>query len=192
MILGDALLGGIKEPVALNPYKKQPPAKDWALTGCEGRKQRILKSLYLAEGELTKQNWKLWRKYQAMAKEVRYELYRAEDARLMLVAFGSVGRILKTTVDALRDKGRQVGLLRPITLYPFPKQAVAEAAQRCDRLMVLELNTGQMVEDVRLSADCQAPVDFYGRPPGSIPTPDELAVEVEKVWRKVVGKGGAK
>jgi 2-oxoglutarate ferredoxin oxidoreductase subunit alpha len=192
MILGDALLGGIKEPVKLNPYKKSPPDKDWALTGCEGRKQRILKSLYLAEGELTKQNWKLWHKYQAMAKEVRYELYRAEDAKLMLVAFGSVGRILKTTVDALRDKGRQVGLLRPITLYPFPKQAVAQAAKSCDRLMVLELNTGQMVEDVRLSAECQAPVDFYGRPPGSIPTPDELAVEVEKVWRKVAGKGGAK
>ncbi|MCB2189330.1 MAG: 3-methyl-2-oxobutanoate dehydrogenase subunit VorB [Deltaproteobacteria bacterium] len=184
MVLGDALIGQIKEPVELKPYRKKPPKKDWALTGCQGRGQQILKSLYLADGELTVQNWKLWKKYQKMEKEVRCELYRADDADLILVAFGSVARILKSSVDLLRDKGRKVGLLRPITLYPFPVEAVRQAAEKAGRLMAVELNTGQMVEDVRLAAACAAPVEFYGRPPGSIPTPDELAAEVEKVYRK--------
>ena len=184
MVLGDALIGNIKEPVEMKPYRRTPPAKDWALTGCEGREQRILKSLYLADGELTVQNWKLWKKYQKMRREERWENYRCEEAELILVAYGSVGRILKTTVDMLRDKGKKVGLLRPITLYPFPDQAVVQAAEQAGRLMVLELNTGQMVDDVRLAANCAAPVEFYGRPPGSIPTPDELAQEVVKVLRK--------
>ncbi|MBI4797475.1 MAG: 3-methyl-2-oxobutanoate dehydrogenase subunit beta, partial [Desulfarculus sp.] len=130
------------------------------------------------------QNWKLFKKYQAMEREVRSESYLTEDAEMIVVAFGSVARILKTSVDKLRAKGRKIGLLRPITLFPFPKAAVLDAAKQCGHLMAVELNTGQMVEDVRLAADCQAKVDFYGRPPGSIPTPDELAHEIEKAWRK--------
>ena len=184
VVLGDALIGNIKEPVELKPYRKKIPAKDWILTGARGRGQRILKSLYLAEGELTVQNWKLWKKYQRMAKEVRHEEYLSQDAQLVLVAFGSVARILKTTVDLLRAKGKKVGLIRPITLYPFPQEAVRQAARRAKLMMALELNTGQMVEDVRLAAQCETPVEFYGRPPGSIPTPEELAKEVMKVWRK--------
>jgi 2-oxoglutarate ferredoxin oxidoreductase subunit alpha len=188
MVLGDALLGNIKEPVELKPYRKKEPQKDWALTGCKGRDQRILKSLYLADGELTERNWVLWKKYQRMQKETRWEEYRLDDAELGLVAFGSVARILKSSVDMLREKGHKVGLLRPITVYPFPSQAVKDAAARIGRLMAVELNTGQMVEDVKLAAECEATVDFYGRPPGSIPTPDELAKEV----LKVIKKGGAK
>ena len=184
VVLGDALIGNIKEPVELKPYRKKIPAKDWIMSGAKGRGQRILKSLYLAEGELTKQNWKLWKKYQRMAREARHEDYLSQDAELVLVAFGSVARILKTTVDLLRAKGKKVGLIRPITLYPFPQAAVHEAARRAKLMMALELNTGQMVEDVRLAAECEAPVMFYGRPPGSIPTPEELAKEVMKVWRK--------
>lgn len=106
-----------------------------------------------------------------MAKETRFENYRADDAKLVLVAFGSVGRILKTSVDMLREKGLAVGLLRPITVYPFPHQAVQEAAERTGHLMVVELNTGQMVEDVRLAVEGRAPVDFYGRPPAPSPPP---------------------
>ena len=184
MVLGDALIGQIKEPVELKAYRKKMPQKDWALTGNEGREKRLLKSLYLADGELTEQNWKLAKKYARMAKEVRFEEYETDDAEMVLVAYGSVGRIIKTSVDILREKGRKVGLLRPITLYPFPSQAVRRAAEKADSLMVLELNTGQMVEDVRLAVEGVAPVDFYGRPPGSIPTPDELAKEVDKVWKK--------
>lgn len=189
LVLGDALIGNIKEPVELKPYRRKPPKKDWALTGNQGRKQRILKSLFLADGELTKQNWKLWKKYQRMAKEVRVENYRTEDAELVLAAFGSVARILKTSVDILREKGKKVGLIRPITLYPFPSEAVRRAAQEAGHMMVVELNTGQMVEDVRLAVQGRNPVDFYGRPPGSIPTPDELVKEINKVLRR---KGGSK
>ena len=188
VILGDALIGNIKEPVEPKPYRKKPKQKPWALTGCQGRPRRILKSLYLAEGELTKHNWKLWKKYQRMAKEVRYETYMMDEAELVLVAYGSMGRILRTSIDMLRAKGRKVGLIRPITLYPFPTQAVREAAEAAGRVMVLEMNTGQMVEDVRLAAECVAEVSFYGRPPGSIPTPEELAREVDKVLRKGGGK----
>ncbi|MCB2226273.1 MAG: 3-methyl-2-oxobutanoate dehydrogenase subunit VorB [Desulfarculaceae bacterium] len=184
MILGDALIGQIKEPVELKAYRKKPKPKDWALTGAEGRPARLLKSLFLADGELTVHNWMLAKKYKSMQKEVRYEFYRAEDAEMILVAFGSVGRILKTSVDILRDKGKKVGLLRPITLYPFPDKAVQEAAAKAKILAVMELNTGQMVEDVKLAAECAVPVEFYGRPPGSIPTPDELAKEAMKIWRK--------
>ena len=184
VILGDALIGQIKEPVELKPYHKKPPQKDWALTGNEGRPQRILKSLYLADGELTEQNWKLAKKYARMAKEVRFEEYLTDDAEMIVAAFGSVARILKTSIDILREKGRKIGLLRPITLYPFPSAAVRRAAEKSGHLMVVELNTGQMVEDVRLAVEGVAPVDFYGRPPGSIPTPDELAHEVDKAWKK--------
>jgi 2-oxoglutarate ferredoxin oxidoreductase subunit alpha len=119
-----------------------------------------------------------------MAKEVRFERYLCDDAELIVVAFGSVARILKSSADLLRGKGRKVGVLRPITLYPFPSQAVAQAARECGHLMAVELNTGQMVEDVRLAVNGQAKVDFYGRPPGSIPTPNELAGEIMKVYRK--------
>ncbi|MBU4603361.1 MAG: 3-methyl-2-oxobutanoate dehydrogenase subunit beta, partial [Proteobacteria bacterium] len=87
-------------------------------------------------------------------------------------------------VDILRDKGKAVGLLRPITLFPFPNKAVRQAADKAKVLMVMEMSTGQMVEDVKLAAECACPVDFYGRPPGSIPTPDELAKEAMKIWRK--------
>jgi len=189
IVLGDALLGGIKEPITLKPYKEHTQTnKDWILSGCKGRKQRILKSLYLAEGELTNHNWKLWKKYQTMNKEARYESYRTENVKLMLISFGSIGRILKNTVDVLRNEGYQVGLLRPITLYPFPAKAVYDAATNCDSLMVLELNTGQMLEDVCLAAKHKIPVEFYGCPPGSIPTPNELTKEVEKVWHKNINK----
>ena len=189
VVLGDALIGQIKEPVALKPYRRKPPRKDWALTGRKGRSQQIIKSLYLADGELTEHNWRLWKKYQRMAKEVRYETYRLEGAELLLAAFGSVARILKTSVDILRDKGKAVGLFRPITVYPFPSQALAQAAGQVGRVMTIEMNTGQMVEDVRLAVPGDVPVEFYGRPPGSIPTPDELAREVLKVLRR---KGGRK
>ncbi len=188
MVLGDALLGQIKEPVELKPYRKKPPAKPWALTGCAGRPSQLLKSLYLADGDLTVHNWNLFKKYQKMRQEARHELYRADDAEVILVAFGSVARILRTSVDILRDKGKKVGLLRPVTVYPFPDEAVRAAAQAAGRLMVLELNTGQMVEDVRLAVEGKAPVDFYGCPPGTIPTPEDLAREVEKMWRKGGGR----
>jgi 2-oxoglutarate/2-oxoacid ferredoxin oxidoreductase subunit alpha len=183
MILGDALLGQIKEPVVLRPYKPQALTKPWALTGAKGRKPRFLKSLYLSEGDLTQHNWKLFQKYQQMKAEIRYETYLIEDADMVVVSFGSVARIIKSAVNMARDRGMKVGLFRPITLYPYPEEALNQLSQKIHHFFAVELNTGQMVEDVKISIDRGARVDFYGRPPGSIPTPNELFEEIKKVYR---------
>ena len=123
-----------------------------------------------------------------MNREIMYETLRMEDARLVLVAFGSVGRILKTCVHMARDKGMQVGLFRPITLFPFPSAPLEKLSRSVEHFMALELNTGQMVEDVKLAVGPRMNhVDFYGRPPGSIPSPDELFREITKVYKKRIG-----
>ena len=186
LILGDALLGQMKEPLLPGKHRVRDAVKEWALTGANGRKPRRLKSLYLNDGELTKHNWMLYRKYRRMHKEIRFETVSVEDAKLVVVAFGSVARILKNAVAMARDKGMAVGLFRPITLYPFPSAALGEIAGRVKRFMALELSTGQMVEDLRLAVGTEG-VDFYGRPPGSIPSPDELYREIRKVYRKRIG-----
>jgi 2-oxoglutarate ferredoxin oxidoreductase subunit alpha len=180
VILGDALLGQIKEPVTLRPYQPKEFPKPWALTGAVGRKAQYLKSLYLTEGELTVHNWNLFQKYQRMKAEIEYQTYLIEDADLVVVSFGSVARIIKSSIDMARGKGMKVGLFRPITLYPYPEEPLRELSRRIRRYFVVELNTGQMVEDVKLSVDKGAEVDFYGRPPGSIPTPNELFDEIKK------------
>ncbi len=183
VVLADALLGQMKEPILLRDLKPQVFDKSWALTGATGRPARFLKSLYLNEGDLTRHNWKLFQKYQQMKAEIAYDTYWLEDAELLVVAFGSVARIIKSSVRMAREKGMKVGLFRPITLYPYPEEALHQLSQRINQFLVVELNTGQMVEDVKLSVEKGTRVDFYGRPPGSIPTPDELYEEINKVYR---------
>jgi 2-oxoglutarate ferredoxin oxidoreductase subunit alpha len=188
VILGDALLGQMKEPLKRRPYKSREFDNDWILTGSKGREPRLLKSLYLSEGELTKHNWMLHRKYRMMRKEIRFETQHMGDAALVVVAFGSVARILKSSVKMAREKGMRVGFFRPITLYPFPYAQLEVVAEKVKHFMALELNTGQMVEDVKLAVGHRAKqVDFYGRPPGSIPSPDELFMELRKVYTKRIG-----
>lgn len=185
MILGDALLGQMKEPLKARPYKGKSVEKEWILTGAAGRPQRIIKSLYLSEGELTDHNWFLNRKYQQMKREIRFETQNLDDARLVVVAFGSLARIVKSAIGMARDKGMQIGLLRPITLYPFPYAALEKISRKVRNFMAVELSTGQMVEDLKLAVGHKKnQVDFYGRPPGSIPSPDELFLEIAKVYKK--------
>jgi 2-oxoglutarate ferredoxin oxidoreductase subunit alpha len=183
VVLGDALLGQMKEPISLGSYKSQTFDKSWALTGAKGRKPRFLKSLYLNEGDLTQHNWKLFQKYQQMKAEIAFDTYQIEDPDLVVVSFGSVARIIKSSIKMARDQGMKVGLFRPITLYPYPEADLNKLSQKVKHFFVVELNTGQMVEDVKLSVDKGAQVDFYGRPPGSIPTPNELFEEIQKVYR---------
>jgi len=187
VVLGDALLGQMKEPLRRQKYRKREFPRDWILTGAKGREKRLLKSLYLSEGELTEHNWMLYKKYQRMKREIMFESRSLEGAKMVVVAFGSVARIMKTAVEAAREKGMKVGFFRPITLFPFPNRALETIAESVRNFMAVELNTGQMVEDVKLAVghnrNC---VDFYGRPPGSIPSPDELLEEVSKVYRKRV------
>jgi 2-oxoglutarate ferredoxin oxidoreductase subunit alpha len=182
MLLADAVIGQMKEallPAMDNlPYL---PQKDWAVTGKQGRAdQRIVKSLYLGTGELEAHNWKLFRRYQEVQVESRWEALYLDDADLVVTAFGSAARIARSAVEAVRAAGQKVGLLRPITLFPFPAKPFAAVAARGTKLLCIELSTGQMVEDVRLAAGTNLPVAFYGRPPGtgSLPTPEELHREI--------------
>ena len=185
MILGDALIGQMKEPlVRRKPGKMDLPPKDWALTGAKGRKPNRLKSLYLQEGELSEHNWKLHYKYERMKKEeVRFESFLTEDAKLIVAAFGSMARVSKTSIELARKEGMKVGLLRPITLFPFPEKAFDDLSRRVKLFLTVELNTGQMVEDVKLSAERNAQVYFYGRPPGSLPSPEEVLEEIRKYYQ---------
>jgi 2-oxoglutarate/2-oxoacid ferredoxin oxidoreductase subunit alpha len=183
MVLGDALLGQMKEPILLKTAEAQKIEKPWALTGAQGRPSRFLKSLYLNEGDLTRHNWKLFEKYQQMKADIQFDTYRTEDADMIVVSFGSVARIIKSSINMAREQGMKVGLFRPVTLYPYPEAPLKQLSQEKKHFFVVELNTGQMVEDVKLSVDKGVTVDFYGRPPGSIPTPNELFEEIKKVYR---------
>src|SRR5512139_2368235 len=184
LILGDALIGQMKEPLVRHKPDRAPlPPKDWALTGADGRSPRKIKSLYLQDGELSEHNWKLHQKYERMKEvEARFETYWTEDADFVLAAFGSVARVAKTAVDLAREQGLKAGLFRPITLFPFPEGALNDLSGRVKRFMTVELNTGQMVEDVRLSVNRDVNVSFYGRPPGSLPSPEEILEEIRKAY----------
>ena len=185
MVLADSVIGQMKESVVANPRPQAVlPEKDWAVRGRgEGETQKVVKSLYLGDGEMEAFHWKMHARYQQLAdKECRWEELQTQDATLVVTAFGSVARIARTAVAMAREAGMKVGLLRPITLFPFPKPAYAQLSQRCKRFLDIELSTGQMVDDVRLSVARDADVEFYGRPPGagSLPTPEEIFEQVKK------------
>ncbi len=172
MILGDGVLGQMMEPVELPEIKPKQVDKPWALTGAAGRPGKVIRSLYMLPGEeggLERQNYKLKAKYERMAEhEVMCETILTEDAEIVVVAFGTSARIAKTAVTLARNEGIRAGLVRPITLFPFPEKIIAGIAERTERFLVVEMNLGQMVEDVRLAVNGRAPVSFYGRPGGAM------------------------
>ncbi len=178
----DGIIAQMMESVSISTHLyKPPPEKPWALTGCEGREPQLIKSLYLGPGELTKHDWKLYRKYKEMEKEVRWEDYLIDDELdLLIVAFGTAARVSKTPIKWLRKEGKRVGLFRPITLFPFPADALKNAAQKARDIMVIEMNTGQMKEDVErfLRRD----VLFLGKPSDTF-YPEEIYQEIKKVLR---------
>ena len=181
LILGDGILAQMMEPVTLKPFRKKFPAKPWALTGCRGRAPHKILSLYLKRGVLEEHNRHLAKKYAAIEKaEQRWETFRADDAELIIVAFGSVARIAKAAVLDGREKGISLGLFRPISLWPFPYQPLRQLAGKSRKFLVVEMNLGQMVEDVRLAVEGASPVSFYGRPGGGVPTPEEILGIVNK------------
>jgi 2-oxoglutarate ferredoxin oxidoreductase subunit alpha len=188
MVLADSVIGQMKESVTPNPRPETVlPAKGWVVRGREaGEPQNVVKSLYLGDGEMEKFHWKMLARYQELAeKECRWEEVQTSDAELIVTAFGSTARIAKTAVAMAREAGIKVGLMRPVTLFPFPKKTYAELSGRCKHFLVIELSTGQMIDDVRLSVARDADVDFYGRPPGagSLPTPEELFEQIKKNYR---------
>ena len=178
MILGDGMMGQMMEPVVF-PEPIDPktlPLKEWVLDGAKGRPSRIIRSLWLDANLEEEVNWRLARKYETITKEIPdQEIYLAEDAEIMIVAYGTAARIAKGGVHRLRESGLKVGLFRPKTLWPFPEVPLAELSKKLAEIVVFEMSTGQMLEDVRLAVEGRCPVSFYGRPGGVVPTPEEIA-----------------
>jgi len=185
MVLADGSLGQMMEPAEMppmRPVRKPEERAPWALTGAQGRNPNIITSLYLVEEELEQVNLRLQAKLKEIAaNEVRWKEYETDDADVLLVAFGTVGRICQTVVREARRKGLKVGLLRPITVWPFPSARLAELSRQVRAMLAVEMSAGQMVEDVRLAVEGRCPVHFYGRMGGIIPLPDEILPEVEKL-----------
>jgi 2-oxoglutarate ferredoxin oxidoreductase subunit alpha len=174
------MLGMMMEPLEeWIPEKKELGKGTWVLTGAKGRPARKLKSLYLADGELADHNWKLSEKYEEIQKhEAKAHVEVPSQCEFAVVAFGSAARIAKSAVDRANEEGRRVGLLRPITVWPFPTEPIRLVAEKGIPLLTVELNTGQMVEDVRLAAAGKTEVSFAGYPPGYIPSPDDIYDEI--------------
>jgi 2-oxoglutarate ferredoxin oxidoreductase subunit alpha len=172
----------MKEPVITwTPEPKdENEGHDWRIAGAKGRIGRILKSLFLSEGSLAKHNLMLKDKYEDMASCTQKEEYHTEDAELIVVAYGSIGRIVKSTIKKLRNEGHKVGLFRPITLYPFPSDDLKKLAEQGKKFLTIEHNLGQMVEDVRLSIRTITDSDFFGFYPGNLPTPDDFEEPILK------------
>lgn len=187
MIMGDGMLGQMMEPVEFKDrVERELPSKDgWKAEGLRGRdKHHVINSLYLDPEQLEKHNIHLFEKYaQIKEKEVKYEKYNCDgDNDLILVAYGTTSRICKNVIKNAEKEGIKLGLIRPITLWPFPVKAFEDTIRSTKYgYLTVEMSCGQMVEDVRLSVNGRQPVDFYGRTGGMVPTPDEILVKVKEI-----------
>jgi len=187
MVLGDGVLGQVMEAVELLEGEElKLPSKPWATTGACGRERNIINSIYMQPEVLEEHCRKLLLKYgEISALEKRWEGTCLEDAELVLVAYGTCARVTKAAVKTARSRGIKAGLIRPITLWPFPDEVLARTSQKARRFLVIEMNTGQMVEDVRLSVKNKTLVHFYGRTGGMVPTMAEVLGQIESLHREV-------
>jgi 2-oxoisovalerate ferredoxin oxidoreductase alpha subunit len=178
VVLADGAIGQMLEPLDLEYREPTPPdphEKDWAVRGTAETRKNLVTSIYLESDDLEEHQRQMEAKYRrAEQAEVRQELYQTEDAEVLLVGYGITSRVLRSTVQAARRQGLRAGLFRPITLWPFPAQALRQAAARVHKVLVVELSNGQMVEDVRLALNGAVPVEFYGRGGGNVPSAEEI------------------
>lgn len=185
LLLADGALGQMMEKVELPPAGSLPHVvPEWATRGkAANRSQNIVTSLHIEPENMEKVNLHLQAKYESMKVEVRSESLNTEDAEIVLVAYGLSARIAEKACDLAREKGIRAGLLRPITLFPYPEAAIGALAEsgNVENFLVLEMNAGQMVEDVRLAVNGRKPVHFYGRMGGMIPSPEDVLHEIEKI-----------
>ena len=188
MILSDGVIGQMMEKVELSPEKPRLSDEeianrygDWATTGKPSHRERnIVTSLNLDPNEQERFNFKLQRKYRAIeADEMRYEALMCDDAEYVVIAYGLSARVSQKSMELAREKGLKVGLLRPVTLYPFPYRAVRDIAERVKGILTVEMSAGQMLEDVRLAVAERTPVHFYGRMGGMLPSPEEVTAAIE-------------
>jgi len=185
MILADGTIGQMMEPISFEDAEITAYEKPWALTGTEcSRKHNIVNSLYLKPDELEAKNFERFEKYAVVEEnEPMWEEYMMEDAEICVVAFGIASRVAKNAVVAARNEGIKAGLIRPITLWPFPKKALAAAAEKVKGFVSVELSMGQMIEDVRLATGCKRPVSLCNRAGGMIPSPDEVLASLRKAQK---------
>ncbi|WP_102399102.1 3-methyl-2-oxobutanoate dehydrogenase subunit VorB [Haloimpatiens massiliensis] len=186
MVMGDGMLGQMMEPVEFKERAaRNLPEKTWAANGLQGRKEHnVINSLYLKSEELEQHNIKLQKKYSEIEKnEVKYELYNCEGEKdLIIVAYGTTSRICKNVIKAAKEQGIELGLVRPITLWPFPNEAFEKTVNNTKHgYLSVEMSCGQMIEDVRLAVNGRKPVDFYGRTGGMVPHPEDILAKVKEI-----------
>jgi len=187
MVLTDGLLGQMMEPIEFDFEEVEPselPEKGWALGNAEGRERKVIRSYDLKPGFLEKMTSRLGEKYKKIEEtEVRYEAVQTEDAEILLVAYGTSSRISKEALMLGRKEGVKIGLLRPITLWPFPTKILSELSERIKKILTVEMSLGQLVEDVRLAVEGKAKVYLHGRPSGGIPTGEEVLEVVKNIMK---------
>ncbi len=180
-VVADGSIGQMMEPVTLPPMReRQRTRPEWAVSGAKGRAPRRLTSLYLKPEVEERVNLRILRRWrEAEAHEVRYRGYHLDDAAYVVIGFGTAGRVALSAVRAARSEGIRVGLFRPVSLRPFPTQAIRQLASQAKAFLVVEMNGGQMLEDVQAAAQGQVPIRFYGRMGGMVPFPDEVLAEIK-------------
>ena len=181
MILADGTMGQMMEPVSLEKVEVTSYEKPWAVTGtkCE-RKHNIANSLFLVPEELERMNFARFERYKAIEEnEVMYESFMMDDAEICVVAYGIAARVSKNAIVEARKKGIKVGLVRPITLWPFPKKVLLDAAEKVKSFISVELSMGQMIEDIELAIKCKRPVTLCNRAGGMIPSPKQVLEAIE-------------
>ena len=182
-IIVDGNIGQMMEPAELPPMRELPTeAPDWAVTGAKGRKERSLSSIYIDPYEEEETNIRLIkRKMEIEKNEVIFKEFYMEDAEIVIIGFGTAGRVSLSAIRQARENGIKVGLLRPITLFPFPYERVAEITKTAKSILVVEMNSGMMLDDVQIAVKGRIPVEFYGRLGGVTPFPDEILSEIERI-----------
>jgi len=181
-VIADGMIGQIMEPVELPEMREvERRQQPWALTGAKGRPKNVITSLYLGGPNLERVNLELQATIkEIVANEVRYETFMADDAKILIASYGTAARIARTAIRQARKEGIKAGLFRPITVFPFPYAELREAAQG-KQILVVELNAGQMLEDVRLAMKDEVPITFYGRMGGVVPLPEDILEEIKKL-----------
>ena len=185
LILADGLLGQMMEPVEFS-YEPIDPATlvepPYALSGCKGRERRVVRSYDLKPGKLEEMNWQRQKKYEQIRNEEQRAMTTAcDDADLVLVAYGTCARVCEAASRMAHAKGLRVGLLRPITLWPFPNKILSDMSKKIKDFLVVEMNMGQMIDDVKLATECRSKIHFHGRPGGGVPTPPEIFEKIQKI-----------
>jgi 2-oxoglutarate ferredoxin oxidoreductase subunit alpha len=187
IVAADGQVGQMMEPAELPPMREYPAKRPpWALTGAKDRKPNVVTSIYLQGEEMEAYNLKIQTKLEVIQRnEQRWLEYATRDIDLLVVGYGTAGRIAYSAVEMARERGMHVGLLRPQTLWPFPERRLSELADEVEGILVVEMNAGQMIEDVRLAAGGQVPVSFFGRMGGVVPMPDEILEAIEKYYKRL-------